>query len=104
MSSEASLDAIAGRITDMVSDRGIPVENDYIRCIPALGGRSVDCHGMTATEPAKDLKGTFDESGAGTAAGSCPGTLTVSVGPPISDFDVPGPVSRLAVRDMDPCR
>lgn len=104
MTSEASLDAIAGRMTDMVSDNGIPIEGDYIRCIAALDGHSAVCHGLTSSEPAKDIKGIFAESPAAPAQPGCPGTLTVSVGPAISDIDVPGPVSPLQARRMDPCR
>lgn len=86
----------------MVSHHGIPIEEDYVRCEPALDG-SVECHAQTATEPAKDIKGIFDSRTSGPGS-SCPGTLTVSIGPALSDIDAPGPVSRLAVTHIDPCR
>lgn len=104
VASEASLDAIAGRMTEMVSGNGIPIEDDYVRCIATLGSRSAICHGQTATEPAKDIKGTFTEFPSSPGQRSCPGTLTVTVGPAISDIDVPGPVSPLQAKRLDPCR
>lgn len=104
MASEESLDAIAGRVTDMVSDNGIPIENDYIRCTASLDGQSAECHGQTASEPAKDIKATFSPSSPTSGQPGCPGTLRVAVGPPISDFDVIGPVTALQSRQMDPCR
>lgn len=104
MASEESLDAIAGRVTDTVTDNGIPIENDYIRCSASLDGHSAECHGQTASEPAKDIKATFSPASPTPGRSGCPGTLRIAVGPPISDFDVIGPVTALQTRQMDPCR
>ncbi|MDE3205827.1 MAG: hypothetical protein KGQ66_16590 [Acidobacteriota bacterium] len=105
LASSGSLDTIAAVMRQMVSGNGIPVEDDYIRCVVAIDRRSAECHGQTATEPAKDLKGIFFiRSAPSPGAAGCPGQLTVRVGPALSDIDVPGPVIALETQKVNPCR
>lgn len=103
-SSPGAREALAGRVLDIVSGNGIPVQGDHVACSGALDGRSDVCTGLTATEPVDRIEGTFTP-GSGSAPGSsCPGRLTVTIGPSPGYLNLKGEVRQLTSVSEDPCR
>lgn len=101
--SAAARDALAGKVLDVIDGNGIPVADDHIACATSGNGRYTNCGGLTTTEPVARITGSFSAA-AGPRPGHCPGTLTVTVGPPQAQLSGSGPVQTLAKIAEDPCR
>lgn len=102
---KSSRAALAASVLHVVSGNGIPVEDDHVDCSGSPDGRSDLCLGLTSSEPVQRIKADFTASDSGgDTSGSCPGTLTVTLGPPIGYLDNRGPVETLAKVAEDPCR
>ncbi|HET9078090.1 MAG TPA: hypothetical protein VFN68_14230 [Acidimicrobiales bacterium] len=97
--------ALESKVLDVMDGSGLPVQDDYIGCVADRDGRSDTCYGLTSDEPVEMIKGTFRAAPTGGPPGpGCPGTLSVTVGPPSADLTTNTPVHRLAARREDPCR
>jgi hypothetical protein len=98
--------ALESKVLDVMDGNGLPVQGDYVGCVPGRDGRSDTCFGLTSDEPVMKVEGAFTTPlgpGRSTSSG-CPGTLSITVGPPISDLTTNRPQQRLAVVAEDPCR
>jgi hypothetical protein len=107
--SSASRQALSSRVLHIVSGNGIPVQNGRIDCSASLDGRTDTCLGLTASEPVERIQGVFHVGGtsaaaAGSPAGRCSGTLTISIGPPVGFLDGKGPTAVLTRVAENPCR
>lgn len=92
--------ALAGRVLDIMDGHGLPVEDDYIGCLAGSDGHSDDCYGETADEPVQQILGRFRTDGTGT----CAGTLTITLGPPVANQSGTGPTETVRRVGEDPCR
>lgn len=104
--SAAARAALESKVLAIMDASGLPVQDDNIGCIADRDGRTVSCYGLTSDEPVEEIQGTFKAfAGAGGQSGTgCPGTLSVTVGPPAADITTNSPVQRLATTGEDPCR
>lgn len=98
--------SLASEVLKVMDANGLPVQDDYIGCTAGRDGRSDSCYGLTSDEPVEKVEGAFaTKTGPGQwRTGGCPGTLTVTVGPPISDLDTNSPVHPLQSQRENPCQ
>jgi hypothetical protein len=98
--------ALESKVLDVMDGNGLPLQDDYVGCLPGRNGRSDTCFGLTSDEPVMEVKGAFTtpaDPDLWTSSG-CPGTLSITVGPPISDLTTNRPQQPLAAVPEDPCR
>jgi hypothetical protein len=104
VTSTPARDRLATIVRQLMDANGVPVEDYYIGCSGSLDRHSDTCAGLTATEPEQRITGSFRSGAAGGGGDGCPGTLIITVGPPVGYLDSSGPVHPLTDASEDPCR